>query len=702
MMALELIDDHSKFLKDVISLWRTNSQWLGFYPEGAFQMRASRRNIIIEREGENLRGYLLFYKTDKRIIKITHLCVNKDYRGQGISRKLINFLLERSKEYNGIGLYCRRDYAIWPMWMKFGFIAINEKQGRGEDKAELTYFWRENPHPNLFDHDRSVDESKVDVVIDANVFYDLHNSTRNEAEESRGLIADWISPLIRLNITDELFNEIQRHCDPKIRSEYMKYARLYDKVDPISNDIDHIVKKLHAILTIQTNIQDESDIRHLSRTIDSKCTIFITRDKKMLDISSDIYKDYGLRITRPAEFIGEFENMINENLYQRERLVGTELIFSRHAKIDNKIVDLFIDPSGRERLTDLRKTVRNYIANPDIYKCYIVSEKTDCAEKYHHLLLYVTENLTSQICRVPLFRLSRFVRGRRIANTLKSTLLNRIINDSIRDDKRLIIYEDKVKSDDMNENLDRAGFIKMDSSWIKISIRVLEKAEKLSNLITSILDNLLIECDDLRDLATILRDREINAQALTAWQIEHLIWPAKILNCQIPNYIIPIKRKWASDLFDSNLSKKLLFCANTDLALNPDSIYYRSVKNGPKHSFGRILWYISEIENDHDTKQIRACSRLSDRQTGEAIVLFNRFKRLGVYEWSDILALTNNDPYRNIMALRFDDTELFSHPIRWKDINSVMEKHNRKSTFQSPVEINEELFSELYRRGFNL
>ncbi len=47
MIRIESIDERSPYLEDVKRLWRANSDWLGFYPEGAFLDRARRGQIIV-------------------------------------------------------------------------------------------------------------------------------------------------------------------------------------------------------------------------------------------------------------------------------------------------------------------------------------------------------------------------------------------------------------------------------------------------------------------------------------------------------------------------------------------------------------------------------------------------------------------------------------------------------------------------------
>lgn len=74
--------------------------------------------------------------------------------------------------------------------------------------------------------------------------------------------------------------------------------------------------------------------------------------------------------------------------------------------------------------------------------------------------------------------------------------------------------------------------------------------------------------------------------------------------------------------------------------------------------------------------------------------LFRRFKRLGVYEWNDVLGKAGSID-GELMAFRFDDTELLK-PIKWRDFQPVLKRHAVNTTLQSPVQIPPELFGELY------
>src|SRR5208337_2884182 len=76
-IIIESIDETSPHLEDVKRLWRINSDWLGFYPDGAFFDRARHREIIVALKDRGCCGYLLYYKTERRKVRLTHLCVEE-------------------------------------------------------------------------------------------------------------------------------------------------------------------------------------------------------------------------------------------------------------------------------------------------------------------------------------------------------------------------------------------------------------------------------------------------------------------------------------------------------------------------------------------------------------------------------------------------------------------------------------------------
>jgi hypothetical protein len=81
-----------------------------------------------------------------------------------------------------------------------------------------------------------------------------------------------------------------------------------------------------------------------------------------------------------------------------------------------------------------------------------------------------------------------------------------------------------------------------------------------------------------------------------------------------------------------------------------------------------------------------------------AKVLFNAFRRLGVFEWEHIRDMVEGDPMKEILALRFADTELFEQPFPGDQAKALGIRNN----FTSPVKVSETAFAEICRHGMKL
>lgn len=97
--------------------------------------------------------------------------------------------------------------------------------------------------------------------------------------------------------------------------------------------------------------------------------------------------------------------------------------------------------------------------------------------------------------------------------------------------------------------------------------------------------------------------------------------------------------------------------------------------------------------------RIRACSRLDEVFIDKPKKLFGQFRRLGVYQWHHVYKVANRDINQEIMALRFSDTELFTSPIKWADVQSILKRADCPSQLMSPYRIPNNVFAELYALG---
>ncbi|NLE03511.1 MAG: N-acetyltransferase, partial [Crenarchaeota archaeon] len=181
--------------------------------------------------------------------------------------------------------------------------------------------------------------------------------------------------------------------------------------------------------------------------------------------------------------------------------------------------------------------------------------------------------------------------------------------------------------------------------------------------------------------------------------IEQVLWPLKIIEVDLPTYVVPIKSYWAMHLFDEELANRSLFGADASLALNVENAYYtgKCLKNF-KHP-ARVLWYVSEDKNHPDTKSIRACSLVTEVNTGKPKDLYRKYQRYGIFEWRDVFELAKKDINREIMGFQFCNTEQFKYPIEWKTIQKILVEEGCNSTFQSITKISHDTFIKLYKLG---
>jgi ribosomal protein S18 acetylase RimI-like enzyme len=132
-MAIEIksISNRDDLLSKVIELGNKNSKTLGLFPEGAFLDHAAKKTIIAAVDNERLAGYVLFRISQrKRLVSITHLCIDSEYRKKGVAVILLNALKEKYKNvFRGISLMCRADYeSASRTWERNGFKAVNDKK----------------------------------------------------------------------------------------------------------------------------------------------------------------------------------------------------------------------------------------------------------------------------------------------------------------------------------------------------------------------------------------------------------------------------------------------------------------------------------------------------------------------------------------------------------------------------------------------
>jgi GNAT superfamily N-acetyltransferase len=690
-IEIQSIKTNSKFLSSVKSLWRDNSATLGYFPDGAFLDYAHRGQILIATDHLNdCIGYIL-YRISRGSIIIVHLCIHTAYRGYGIARALIDELKRLTKDFEGIGLSCRRDFEIHSMWPKLGFKPIKERPGRSLAGTMLTFWWFDHNHPTLFTSALEDDlDNYVCAAIDANVFYDIDATEDPHSQESKALVADWISNSLKLYLTPEIYNEIDRN--PQQDQRERQRARIHHfEVLPSPPEAYEILE--HEIISLfpePPSEQDKSDCRQLSHAIAAEVPIFITRDKYILDLSSLIFEKYDLAIMRPSDTITHIDNLQRKDDYQPASLASTEIERARTVTIDETfLVSTFLNNKEGERKPDFLSKLRTLRSDTKNSEVNLV--RNHLKELLSIFALSLTDD--SKL----LIALLRTKPGK-----LSGTLTRYLCEYAVRVSSNRSIFTTRI--DDMFHSpvpkISELGFVSTNGVLIKLNYYGLNTALEIQNWLSSLKLNATPQEEIVRkEVLGLLTNYTNNNDILTAYQLENLLWPCKLRSSSIPTFIIPIRPAWARDLFDEELAAGELFPAKVNLALNHEGIYYRSASLSGLIAPSRILWYVSQNKNFPGSGCIRACSRLDSFEIDTPKFLFRQFKNLGIYEWRDVLEQADGDLSKNIMAIKFSRTELFSNPVTWTDAQMILAREGKKSQFQSPLKISDTIFETLYTLG---
>ncbi len=668
MVTVQAVDEQSPYLQDVKRLWRVHSATLGFLPDGAFQDYARERHVVVALdERGTCAGYLL-YRIVRDRATIAHFCVAPEFRGQGCARAMIDWLIKATKKHRGIMLSCRTDYHANQSWPRLGFYPIGSKLGRA---GKIDIWWQGHGHSDLFS--ATVQPGAIKAVLDVNVFIDL---VEKRNEEAMGLEADWLTPFVTLCYTPELLVEINRNQDTETQKRRKAEAEQFAMLECSAEAFHNAEKELLPLFRAQSTEQDESDFRHVVRARAAGADVFVTRDEGLLDKADDVFGACGVAVVRPGELATQIDTLQQEHLYQRRQVAGTNQVFqSRIKAVDERLVSAI--KANDEKQHALRELLNTFLADPRRFYCHLLTNRT------HEMLAAYVVDRHERLDRIPLMRVCDKRRG----STLARAMLTSVIRDAATVGSNAVLVTDGQADAAACADL---GFCCVQGGQLKLVLTGWLSVEKVSSLLT------------WRD-PSVERIKTALPEALTdarvASELEHMLWPAKLSDSALQSYIVPIQPRYAEHLVDGRLATGSLFGADADLALNPESAYYRAARPNIGNCPSRVLWYVSQDSHYPGTMSIRACSRIVEVVKGTPKALHKRFRRLGVYEWADVLK-TAGSVNDEIMAFRFDDTELL-RPMDWHEFQAILKANEINTTLQSPSAIPAHVFGMLYVAALN-
>ena len=701
-MRVIRIDENSSHLNAVKNLWRRNSKTLGFFPEGAFKDHAASRCILIaESSTHDLLGYLLY-----RIVRrhtawpqatIVHLCTQEGHRNTGVAKALLEKLCELTKDrFVRIDLRCRRDYDASNLWRKHGFVYHGEEVGKaGYPVNRWILTIRQPPLMALLDQAQS--ENKLRAVIDANVLYRLQDPfpllpahNRLLSEEAKALLEEWLFEDVLLLVTDESLNEIEKNNSAEERASRLKYAQNYQRASCHLQEVQAVITKLQCFFQNNPAPNTEADIRQVAHAIAANVDCFITQDMAILRKAEDINSEFKIKVMSPGQFIGHVDEVIRETKYRPEHLAGAySLTRARLKSTDfSSLYTVFRSTDTSEKRSSFENTLRSYMSQPEKFDIQL------CKNIEHRpISLFVYDRSEKSELTIPLLRVARSP----LSSTIYRYLLYQAVTTSIKEKRSIIRVYNLHVNIDMEEALQEIGFINIDNDWVKISLSYLGESPNLISTLT----RMKLKSPHVAELIDNLTSAISSALSLhdnfALAEVERKLWPAKILDSGIQNYVIPIKPVWAQHLFDPKMAEQTLWGAKEDLALRTENVYYRSKRFSGIAIPSRVLWYVTGSMGYLGSKHIRASSILDEVVIGRANDLYRRFRRLGIYQWSDVLRTANNNPDNHIMALKFSNTELFPKPVSLEAMREIFNQtEGYYPVLRSPQSISVRCFAHIY------
>ncbi|MEW2303022.1 hypothetical protein AB0958_24135 [Streptomyces sp. NPDC006655] len=232
------------------------------------------------------------------------------------------------------------------------------------------------------------------------------------------------------------------------------------------------------------------------------------------------------------------------------------------------------------------------------------------------------------------------------------------------------------------------GFFEHDGRLVALLVNVCGTAAEVEAVAGGLARELTVEAAALHE----------GMPAEVAAVVERAWWPAKVTDSGLPSFMVPIKPRWSTELF--NVPAMLLPRSDV-LGISREHVYYRSSGHRGESVPARLLWYVSEGPAGVESQMIVGSSRLDEVLIDTPDALFSKFEHLGVYGRAEVQEAA--DTSGHAMALRFSDTEIFPRPVALRRLTSLTGELGLPWSSNSLIslsKISNELFQAVYKEGY--
>jgi len=413
-----------------------------------------------------------------------------------------------------------------------------------------------------------------------------------------------------------------------------------------------------------------------------KADFFITHDKFLLKNKDVIFENFKIQLVKPTQIILQIDELIDSTKLQPRAFYGSELDFQN---VSSQNLDLLIQIFTNHNSGEKKHTLHQKLT-------VLVTNSLDANSQIETKLVLNFENKPYALVGTEIKNQTLYIHLLRVKKDqfiLFRGLIQYFHNLALEKNCQHISIVDKYIPSVFQNLLKQLHFFRVNELWQKSLITAIENTHTLQR--------------QIEDTPYSKEDKEIllnltKSNLKYRPELEKIFFPLYLEDLVIPCYIIPIKARWAKELFDYNLATQPLFRANSDLLLNWMNVYYKS-KNSSINAPARILWYVTDDKQYVGTKQIRASSLLENTRIDLPAKLHSKYFKYGVFGKLDILNTVKGNFEKQLMALEFSHTHVFSTPVSLKRFQNILHESETKGWSNQLMEISQETFLTVVKEG---
>jgi ribosomal protein S18 acetylase RimI-like enzyme len=629
----------------ILALQKTSKDTVGFLRDRAVRDRLDQGTILVAADRDGfLVGYLM-YDLPRNEVSIKQLVVDPSLRRTGIAERLVEHLASMvDGQRQWVGLKCNRDFGLWRFWERVGFTPYGEVPGRAKAGSLLTLWRRDLGYPDLFAAAADADPRDLAVLDTVLVI----RGAEGDAAVRDQLLSAWVDAEVRFGVVGHTYAEIDRRDDKADRDRNKRYA----------DGLGRVTGEVGVALRMETEIRADlgdaaaayrGDIIIASQAAAAGARWMVTEDHKFRARCGEaVARIADVDVVSIAELLIIVDSLASEDGYRPADLMGTDIVVrpAEASELDD-LAHRFLNQRAGESFSEFRSRLHALAsAAPDTH----LSVFAGGGESLALVAVRSGEVLDAAVCRV---------RRGKAEPTLARQLLGWLRAQVAEQGSMAVRLTDRAPGRWVEAGLAAEGFLDTESP---IAVPV-GGTGTISDLIARLAAEPL---GSLIGHEQINRLRALPVDDATAHLLESTFHPFTVLGAGLRTYRVPIRERYAAELFDHSLSEGQLFPRDRTLALRREHVYFRSPK-GRINAPARIMWHVTGDQAGGRT--LRGVSLLDEVVVGDVDQIIKRYAQYGVLDPEQVRSRAEEG---RIMAIRFSHTTVFPKPVTLEQYVEVM------------------------------